>query len=135
MECLSFGVISQVFSNIKDRGCRKAIGDVFQQYSEIVKSWMRSLSFTRNLCAHHARLWNRFFINTPKNVDIAIHFDRDKSSFILQAYIIIKLMNAIDPPNKWKERLRRLLIRYDLLVEFKSMGFDDSWQNSELWNI
>ena len=96
---------------------------------------MRSLSFTINLCANHDRLWNRFFINTPKNVDIAIHFDRDKSSFILQAYIIIKLMNAIDPPNKWKERLRRLLIRYDLLVEFKSMGFDDSWQNSELWNI
>lgn len=68
MECLSFGTVSKAYSNIKDRGIRKEVGDTLDQFSEILKSWMKALTYTRNICAHHARLWNRFFINKPKKV-------------------------------------------------------------------
>jgi len=65
VECLSFGTVSKAYANIQDRGVRKAVGDVLGQYSETIKSWMKALTYTRNVCAHHSRLWNRFFINKP----------------------------------------------------------------------
>ncbi|MDF1654345.1 MAG: Abi family protein [Coxiellaceae bacterium] len=36
MECLSFGVISQMYNNIKPRTCRKKIGDTFNQYMDAI---------------------------------------------------------------------------------------------------
>lgn len=135
MECLSFGTLSQLYYNLKDRGCRKRVGDIFQQYSETLKSWMRALTFTRNICAHHARLWNRFFINTPKNVDIPLTFNRDKSPFLIQAYIMIKLMHAIAPGNHWKERLLLLFEEHDGLVPFSQMGFANDWRENALWQL
>ncbi|WP_278044002.1 Abi family protein [Legionella nautarum] len=62
----SFGTVSKLYANIKDRTIRKEIGDTLGQYSEIIKSWMRSLTYTRNLCAHHSRLWGSCG-RTPKS--------------------------------------------------------------------
>lgn len=70
MECLSFGTVSKAYSNLKDRSIRKEVGDILGQFSEILKSWMKALTYTRNVCAHHGRLWNRFFINKPKNAKV-----------------------------------------------------------------
>ncbi|MDF1760860.1 MAG: Abi family protein [Coxiellaceae bacterium] len=133
-ECLSFGTISQIYNNIKARSCRKLIADHFKQHSETIKSWMRALTFTRNITAHHSRLWNRFFINTPKNIDIPITFNRDKSPFIIQAYIIIQLMNAIAPGSHWKNRLLLLFEEHNNFIPFEQMGFDNHWHNNHLWD-
>jgi abortive infection bacteriophage resistance protein len=135
MECLSFGTLSQLYHNIKDRSCRKAIGDIFQQYSEMIKSWMRALTFTRNICAHHARLWNRFFINTPQNSEIHLSFDRNRSPFIIQAHIIDKLLQSIAPDNHWKSRLFMLFEEYDNQVPFQEMGFQQDWRNDPFWKL
>jgi len=61
MECLSFGTVSKMYANIKHRTLRKQVGDKLGQFSEVIKSWMKALTYTRNICAHHARLWDRFF--------------------------------------------------------------------------
>lgn len=134
MECLSFGTISKIYHNLKDRSARKVIGDIFGQYSETVKSWMRALTFTRNVCAHHSRLWNRFFINTPKNADIPIKINRDRSPFVMQAYIIITLLNEIAPHHHWKMRLYELF-ENNPSIPFNEMGFSVNWRNDRIWNL
>lgn len=135
MECLSFGTVSKAYANIKDRSVRKEVGDVFGQYSEVLKSWLRALTYTRNVCAHHGRLWNRFFINKPQKAAIGYLPEQNSSPFLLQAYIIIKLLNVIAPSNHWKERLSLLFEEHELLVPFDQMGFGEPWSTDPFWEI
>lgn len=59
METLSFGGCSKLFSNLKHVGDKKKIAKIFNQAPTIIDSWLETLVYTRNLCAHHSRLWNR----------------------------------------------------------------------------
>lgn len=131
MECISFGTVSKLYSIIKDRSSRKKVGDMLGQYSEIIKSWMKALTYTRNLCAHHSRLWNRFFINKPQ-VNIEPPNYQNLSPFYLQAYILDKLLYKISPHNNWKKNLYDLF-KSNLIVPFSDMGFSKNWQEDEFW--
>lgn len=132
MECISFGTVSKLYANIKDRTVRKEIGDTLGQYSEIIKSWMRSLTYTRNLCAHHSRLWNRFFVNKPKVPEIRVPFDHNESPFYLQAYIIHSLLKNSAPDNHWREKLLHLF-KNNPSIPFINMGFSEDWEQDGLW--
>ena len=134
MECISFGTVSKLYANIKDRAVRKEIGDILGQYSEIIKSWMRSLTYTRNLCAHHSRLWNRFFVNKPKVPEIKLTFEPNESPFYLQAYIIHSLLKNSAPGNHWRTKLLHLF-QNNPSIPFSSMGFSEHWEQDGLWTM
>ena len=134
MECLSFGTISKMYSNIKDRSVRKEVGDILGQYSEVIKSWMRSLTYTRNLCAHHSRLWNRFFVNKPQIATTAFDFDKNDSPFYLQAYIIQSFLNKVAPGNHWRKKLFDLFHAHPY-VSFSDMGFLADFENDSFWRL
>lgn len=134
MECLSFGMISKLYGNIRDRKARMAIADNFGQFNEVIKSWMRSLTYTRNLCAHHARLWNRFFINKPQHVQCNNGRTLNSSPFYLQASILIHLISKIDPYYEWKFKLMSLFREYPL-IPFEAMGFNSNWESDEIWSL
>jgi abortive infection bacteriophage resistance protein len=131
IECLSFGLISKLFHNLADRSVRKQIGDVFGQFSETMKSWMQCLTYVRNLCAHHARLWNRTFVIQPVNVPRHLE-KKNQGSFYAQAYIISKLLDKIAPGNHWKARLYQLFEKYSA-VSISKLGFLDDWKNDPFW--
>lgn len=131
MECLSFGTVSKMFSNIKDRSARKSVGDLLGQYSEVIKSWMRSLTYTRNLCAHHSRLWNRYFINKPQ-IMVTFNQQKNNSPFYLQAWIIQTLLAQASPGNHWRKKLHELFSANPDL-SFQDMGFNLSWKNDKFW--
>jgi abortive infection bacteriophage resistance protein len=133
MECISFGTISKIYSNIKDRSVRKTIGDTLGQYSEVIKSWMRSLTYTRNLCAHHSRLWNRFFVNKPQ-VNLDVTFERNQSPFYLQAHIIQTLLTQISPGNHWNDKLYRHFLAHPH-VAYIDMGFETDWEKDVFWLV
>lgn len=135
MECLSFGTVSKAYSNLKDRSIRKEVGDILGQFSEILKSWMKALTYTRNVCAHHGRLWNRFFINKPKNAKVNYIPPNNASPFSMQAYIIIKLLDVIAPGNHWKDRLFILFEEHETLVPLTEMGFSEIWKNDAIWEL
>ncbi len=65
IETLSFGVCSKLFKNIKKVSIRKEIAAIFGQSTTILESWIQSLTFVRNICGHHARLWNQWLVNAP----------------------------------------------------------------------
>lgn len=66
LEMSSFGVLSQFYSNIKDSQTRSAVAQIFGLDEEVLISFLHHLTSVRNLCAHHARLWNRKFVIKPK---------------------------------------------------------------------
>lgn len=65
-EVWDFGTLSTLFN-----GMREAEQDaISRQYGvsngRVFATWLRSLNYLRNVCAHHSRLWNRNIVDQPK---------------------------------------------------------------------
>lgn len=65
IEVLTFGTISRLYSQLTT-DLQKRIARCFNVDHIILVSWSKALTELRNTCAHHARLWNKVFVNYPK---------------------------------------------------------------------
>ena len=65
-EELSLGGISHLFSGLARDRDRKQIARCFAVPQLVLASWLHTLTFIRNICAHHARLWNRELAVPPR---------------------------------------------------------------------
>ena len=61
MEILPFGVVTNIFANIKNKKLKKRISQSFDLQVAPFESWLTIVAVTRNSCGHHARIWNRVF--------------------------------------------------------------------------
>jgi len=60
VEVLSFGTVSKTYGLLDDRAVRTGVSKSFGLPNpQFTASVIRSLVVLRNICAHHARLWNR----------------------------------------------------------------------------
>ena len=65
-EVLSFGNLNYIYSNIASNRLRKLITDYFGLKPQVFTSLLTVvLANLRNMCCHHARVWNRDFMLTP----------------------------------------------------------------------
>jgi abortive infection bacteriophage resistance protein len=65
LEIISLGQISRLFKNLRSNTAKKAVADNFGIQEIVLESWLESLSYVRNICAHHARLWNKKIPKSP----------------------------------------------------------------------
>ena len=63
-EILEFGQLVTLFS-LAPYAQRQAIADLYGARADELESWMRTINYVRNLCAHHGRLWNRRLVIRP----------------------------------------------------------------------
>ena len=95
---------------------------------------MRSLAFTRNLCAHHSRIWNRRFTDSPranKAYDICKHPNFGLRMFFSQAVIIKILLDIVIPTNHWENDLKDLLRNFQD-IRLIDIGFLDNWKGFDI---
>lgn len=59
MEITSFGAMSQLYKNLKPGREKREIAHFFGLSDSIFVTWLHSIVYLRNVCAHHTRLWNR----------------------------------------------------------------------------
>lgn len=133
IECLSFGRCTSLFRNLSSSADKKLICEIFNYYPTVIESSLESLRYTRNLCAHHARLWNRWFVFSPKIFKAFGSFKTSSHTFHETLYVISKLHNKISPKSLWKDRLHALFMKYDPDVPFHLMGFAKNWENDQFW--
>ncbi|MBO3099723.1 Abi family protein [Gelidibacter pelagius] len=137
LEITSFGTMSFLYSNLKGGRTKRAIANYFGLNDRTFVSWMHSIVYLRNVCAHHSRLWNRTMSIQPikpqttlkpwiKDDDIS----NKKAYFILS--MILFLMQTINPNNTIVERFKALLSEYEN-IDINAMGFSSSWQDESLW--
>lgn len=135
-ETISFGQCTKLFTNIKTKAVKTQISAIFKQSPTVMDSWMLSLSYIRNICAHHARLWNRWIVNQPlipKNDPLMGGAYEKERKFYKVAYVIQKLLITIVPKTHWKNNLFELFKKYEHCVDFQAMGFAASWENDSFW--
>ncbi|MBP9722614.1 MAG: Abi family protein, partial [Gammaproteobacteria bacterium] len=135
LECLPLGSIAAIFKHLGNMKDKKEIAKSFKEPATILDSWFESIRYTRNLCAHHSRLWNQWFVIEPKVSKSMGQIKTKERSFHQQAMILHKLNRALSPKSSWHNKLRELFENYSEFVPFEQMGFIEDWKKDEFWSL
>lgn len=133
-EVLSLGTFSMFFQRLADPNIKKKIAKPFSLNPKVLSSWVHSITSTRNICAHHSRLWNKTFAITPIKANKYKQQLTENSKYFAQAIVIQDLLLSISNNPSWSQRL------YDLLQEcpldiHTNMGFQRDWEKDPLWKL
>lgn len=136
IEELTLGELSHLYKGLKRDVERKAIAHRFKVPQDKLASWLHTLTFIRNCCAHHARLWNRELSIAPALMrDPEWQFPAVLPNSQIQPakrlfsviLLLSYLMKQVSPDSKWVNNLLELFKKYPC-VPIRSMGFPDDWQ-------
>lgn len=147
LEISSFGILSSLYSYLQPSGDKRNIAQHFGLADKVLSSWLHCIVYLRNICAHHARLWNREmqiqpiiprrphrpFINQTSYVSPETGQSlplNNKTYFILS--MVIYLMNTINPKHSIQDKFKALLAKYPN-IDPHAMGFPPTWQTELLW--
>ena len=67
-EIMSMGSLSNLYSNLLPDPQRR-ICSILEIHHNVFGNWMHVITYLRNTCAHHGRLWNREFAIRPRIPD------------------------------------------------------------------
>ncbi|CAA7619499.1 putative Abi-like protein [Magnetospirillum sp. LM-5] len=132
-ETLSFGQVSHIYKRL--RGCnQKLISDEFGLDNAFFESWLHVLWFSRNVVAHHSRVWNRVFTIQPKIPrKLSEAWPREAANRFYGLCVMINyLMDVVADGSRWPDRLRSLLMEYPE-IPLAQMGFPEGWTGLEYW--
>ncbi len=138
-ETISFGQLSKWIFNLKRRTDRNAIAKPFGLDERVLTSFCHHMSYIRNICAHHGRLWNKRFTVTmlvpksPGKLALAIKGAEPRHLHNTLA-MLDYLLSIIAPGNEWRKRVVEL-IDGCRLADPASMGFPGDWQNRPVWRV
>ena len=138
LEITSFGTLSRLYDNLKPGKSRKEIAKMFGLSDRVFASWLHSFVYIRNVCAHHARLWNRWLRIQPlfpKNA--ANRWITDETAVNNRVFyalsMIIYMLNTVHPNHSFRQKLETLFHKYPN-ADRTAMGFPANWRSEPLWN-
>jgi abortive infection bacteriophage resistance protein len=143
VETWDFGTLTKLYqmSHQQDRTTISAKYGV--PGSGMFASWLRTLNGVRNICAHHARLWNHPLVNQPsvpkpsEVADVAhlSNYTASQTRLYAAAAVCQQLMRTISPNSTWKDRLKGHWAQFPNFPALNSgqAGFMPGWRNEALW--
>lgn len=69
VEVMSMGTLSKLYKNTRSKRVRFGVADSFDVTYEDLVSWMGTISFVRNRCAHFGRLLGTNLVYMPRAID------------------------------------------------------------------
>lgn len=127
VELFSFGTLSKFFKNMKNED-KKAVSLSFGIGYTYFESWIESIAFVRNICAHYGRLYNAKLAKKPmlykQYSEAGI-----ENTYIFGVLLCVKHLVQKDP--HWEEfvnSIEELIEKYPA-VEIRAMGFPKQWKN------
>ena len=135
-EILPFGVMTNIYGNIKNKKIKKRISQTFGLQIDPFESWMTIITGQRNACCHHSRVWNKQYSIRPTIPNrmtlpwISLPTDTQRIYFTL--CIIKYFLNTISPNNDMLAKLRWLFV-YFPEIDLAAMGFPKGWEMEPLW--
>lgn len=137
MEITSFGSLSMLYKNLKPGLEKRMVAHYFGLSDSVFVTWLHSIVYLRNVCAHHTRLWNRAMSISPQIprspqkqwlTDVAVKNNR--------AYFILSMINYLlqtaNPHNTFRAKFKNLLSKYPT-IDVSAMGFSKEWEKEILW--
>ncbi len=132
-ELMSLGMISKMTEGLT-KNLRKRIAKDFGISQSQLISWLETLTYIRNICAHHARLWNRELSLKPELLT-EWKAERISNNRIYCVLLILEhIMKYAAPRSRWKDRLM-LHIVANSTVSLDAMEFPPRWKELPPWNV
>lgn len=142
VEVWDFGAISQLLAMMKVGDQQRIAAKYGVGNWEVFQSWVRSLSYLRNLAAHHSRLWNRNITvqpRLPKRGEVIWCDDFiGKDDLIAKPFLLLaitrQLVKVVCPRTEWHVRLMQHLQKFPSLhsrrkLSIADMGAPAGWEN------
>lgn len=126
VELFSFGTLSKFFKNMRNPD-KKAVAATYGVGYTYFESWIESIAYVRNLCAHYGRLYNAILTKRPMMYDqyseIGVLNDR-----IFAVLLCISRLIPHDVHwNAFVVQLEELINKYPS-VKIETMGFTNNWK-------
>lgn len=134
VEIMSMGTVSQMYGNLSNKAAysdgttvAKAVARDFAIKQFHLKSWLRHLTYIRNLCGHHSRIYNRTMTTKATLLKVDAAYDGPKTF-----PTVITLMRMYERlwPEKWIDMSHKLASIVDThsSVPIDPLGFPDDWE-------
>ncbi len=144
LETASLGALSKLYKNLNHQLKEKSeLANSFglTLHSEL-SSWLESITYMRNIIAHHDRIWDRKMVNIPRAklrkprkpwFDNPLSDEQCHKPFLIISCIVY-LLESISPDAITKRNIIELLNESGI-PPIKRLGFDNDWENQPLWQL
>jgi abortive infection bacteriophage resistance protein len=127
---MSLGLLSKWYSNIKPIATRQSISRSYGIDHKVLGSWLHHLTYVRNICAHHGRLWNRDMTVTamiPRSKPMHLHeIMKPGGRKVYNTLVLLDyLLGTVAPASAWRSRLNSLISDYR--IDKSHMGFPSTY--------
>ena len=140
VEIMYFNHLSRICGGLRQRADVNGIAAYFGLPPQRLCSWLHTINYVRNICAHHARLWNRDLNIVPEKLSFSKHLqwisdpDSVQRSKVYHFLCMLNyLLQTANPTSPFKKRLHELLEEYKEVVPLNAMGFSEGWKSEKMW--
>lgn len=135
VEIMGMGTISRLYGNLSSNAAyedgktvKSCVARDFGLKSPYLMSWLRYLTYVRNICGHHNRFYNRVMTSRPKIMKRDSGIPNTNKQF--QVFIILMRLYESSWPDRWPGMLGELTKILDShpAVDLKPMGFPENWR-------
>lgn len=136
-ETMTFGSMFTLFVMCEKR-VQKNVARRYSVGGPVLFSWLKTLNYIRNICAHHARLWNRELAIKPLIPYASNSPDWHNPQTVSnnRAFVVLTVLNymlgQVAPQSAWRTRLYALFDRFPE-IPLASMGIAPNWRDHVLW--
>lgn len=139
-EVMSFGGLSRMVGALHKHD-RQAVAQEYDVSAKVLSSATHHFAYVRNLCAHHARLWDRVWSIKP---DLPRHADwsppnivsngRLFTTLLLMRKLLLRSAQIRPEADAWRDRVNLLLSNPPAAPNVAArMGLTNNWNQHPVW--
>ena len=143
-ELMTLGEISMWVKATRDKSIKDNLArDLGLPNKETLEGTLQLLSYIRNICAHHSRLWNRRTVKRSPNIrtyrsdmdiDTTSGQCQPRNSIYNVLVVLSRTLRHQSPDTTYSQRVAAL-ISTRTLAQQRAMGFPNNWKSRPIWKI
>lgn len=127
VEVFSFGTLSKFYKNMHNQD-KKTIAKTFGVGYTYFESWLESISYVRNICAHYGRIYNAKLSKTPMLYKEYAQAGIGNNRIFAVLLCLKHLLINDDHWNLFIDNIELLFDKYER-VQISTMGFPENWKD------
>ena len=140
-ETMTLGELSRWVKATADPGLKDALArDLGLPNKDVLTGVLEALTYTRNVCAHHGRLWNRRMVKYVPNIrrlSESLALDRARASGTTNTIyniltVLAHMLRHQSPDTSWPTRVKGEVGGPGELRR-RGMGMPRDWQDRPVW--
>ena len=135
IELISLGSLSRFYQGMKIEDQRDIAQKLSMHHKNLV-NWLHLLTYIRNICAHHSRLWNRdLIIKQKKKYSFDPSIPNNKLFYVLLVLQKLLIHTHASNHTDWKKQCEDLICPISATPQYQmAMGIPNNWTMHPLWN-